>query len=142
MKAILPLVMVMVVACGTVPRGGSDDDETTPTTADGGEEEPLVELAIGDLADTLGVDRDQVAVLSVDPVTWPDSSLGCPEPGVDYVDGDIDGFRIVLRHLNSEYNYHQGGEGDPFHCPPPPKRPIGPEPTISVPPPRYGPGDQ
>ncbi len=55
----------------------------TPLPIEQVEPHPLgkVEGAIADLASRLGVDESIVALVSQEEVTWPDGSLGCPQPG-------------------------------------------------------------
>src|SRR3990170_1712012 len=45
---------------------------------------PLVKQAQEDLAQRLGAPIDQISVVSVSEVVWPDGSLGCPQPGQAY----------------------------------------------------------
>ncbi|HEY3005474.1 MAG TPA: hypothetical protein VGJ44_24220 [Kribbellaceae bacterium] len=72
--------------------------------------------AVADLARRLGVGSDAISVVSVEEVTWPDGSLGCPEPGMAYTQMLEDGQRIVLEHGGTSYEYHSGGHGEPFLC--------------------------
>jgi hypothetical protein len=37
---------------------------------------------------------------------WPDSSLGCPQPGMAYLQVITPGYLIVLRALGNDYMYH------------------------------------
>ena len=73
-------------------------------------QEELVEQAIGDLAQRLGVETDQVAVMSVEPFEFPDASLGVPEPGMSYAQVTVPGFVIRLRANDELYAYHAAGE--------------------------------
>ena len=41
--------------------------------------------------------RADIKVLSAEAVTWPDGSLGCPQPGMMYTQALVPGFRIVLQ---------------------------------------------
>jgi len=68
--------------------------------------EPLVELAKADLADRTGTDKEQITMVSVKAVDWPDASLGCPEPGMFYAQVITSGYRIVLSHDGERYEYH------------------------------------
>lgn len=77
-----------------------------------------VDVAIADLADRLSIDPSEIEVVSVEEVTWPDGSLGCPEPGMVYTQALVNGQRIVLLAEGIEYEYHSGGARDPFYCPP------------------------
>jgi len=101
-----------------------------------------------DLAARLEVSADELTVVSVEEVTWPDASLGCPEPGMDYTMALVDGYRIVLEVQGKAYEYHtdrarrfvyceqpagatQDREG-PGPRPPAQDTPIGPEPARPV----------
>ena len=79
------------------PPAGASDPEAS---------EPLVELAKADLANRTGIDREQITVVSVRAVDWPDASLGCPEPGMFYAQVITPGYRIVLSHDGDRYEYH------------------------------------
>lgn len=67
---------------------------------------PLVAKCKADLAARLKVSADEVKVVSVEEVTWPDASLGCPQPGMDYTMALVDGYRIVLQVQGKTYEYH------------------------------------
>ena len=78
------------------PTGASDPEAS----------EPLVGLAKADLSNRTGVDREQIMVVSVTAVDWPDASLGCPEPGMFYAQVITPGYKIVLSHDGERYEYH------------------------------------
>jgi hypothetical protein len=84
---------------GTLPPGGSD-----------------VERAIADAARRSGVDPGDVDVVSDDEVTWRDSSAGCPQKGMQYLQVITDGRRIVLVVGARRFEYHSGGSRDLFFC--------------------------
>ncbi|MCL4862756.1 MAG: hypothetical protein KJZ93_25310 [Caldilineaceae bacterium] len=77
---------------------------------------PLVQQAVADLAERLGVPVDEVELVEAEAVIWPDGSLGCPQPGMMYTQVLQDGMRIVLRVAGEEYHYHSGGSREPFLC--------------------------
>jgi len=77
-----------------------------------GGSEPLVELAKGDLAERKGIEKEQITVESVEPVEWPDASLGCPEPGMMYPQVITPGYRILLSHDGETYRYHTDARGN------------------------------
>jgi hypothetical protein len=70
----------------------------------------LVAQAQSDLSERLGIAPDEIAVLSVEPVDWPDSSLGCPQPGMNYLTVVTPGYRIELEASGRTYEYHVAGE--------------------------------
>ena len=81
------------------------------------EQLPIVAPARADLARRLGVEPDELEVISAEEVTWPDGSLGCPEPGMSYTQALVDGSKVVLGHDDRVYVYHAGDDGQPFLCP-------------------------
>jgi len=66
----------------------------------------LVKQAQDDLAQRLGVPLDQIAVVSVSEVVWPDGSLGCPQPGLVYTQATMPGYQIILSTAALQYDYH------------------------------------
>lgn len=76
----------------------------------------LVEQAKSDLSGRLDVAEAEIEVLSVEEVTWPDGSLGCPQPGMMYTQALVDGSRIRLQVDGEIYAYHSGGNRPPFLC--------------------------
>lgn len=81
----------------------------------------LIDTAIADLAQRLSIDRKTIEVISAQSVVWPDRGLGCPQPGMGYVQVLSEGFRIELRAKNQLYAYHGGGGRGPFLCENPPE---------------------
>jgi hypothetical protein len=68
--------------------------------------EPLVTAARADLAQRLGVPEAEITVYSVEEVQWPDGSLGCPKPGMAYIQVITPGFRVILQVEGTKYEYH------------------------------------
>jgi hypothetical protein len=62
------------------------------------------------LARRLDVDSEQVSIVSVEAVDWPDASLGCPEPGKLYAQVITPGYRIVLETGGERHEYHSDSE--------------------------------
>jgi hypothetical protein len=75
-----------------------------------------VEQAKADLAERLGVPVDEITLVSTEEVTWPDSSLGCPQPGMMYAQVLTSGTRTTLAAGGKQYSYHSGGQRPPFLC--------------------------
>jgi hypothetical protein len=96
---------------GTSPAGS----ELEPSGQPGGSIDPaldaLVRPVVMDAASRLAVDPAVVALLSIDPVTWPDGSLGCPRPGELYTQALVDGHRIVVEAGGSRLDYRVTGPG-------------------------------
>jgi hypothetical protein len=82
----------------------------------GSTENQLVVFAREDLAKRLGIPVEQIELITMESVTWPDGSLGCPEPGVEYIQVQREGTLIRLRADKHIYQYHSGGGRPPFLC--------------------------
>lgn len=54
---------------------------------------------------------------SAEAVTWPDGSLGCPQPGRMYTQALVPGWRIVVRDGARERIYHATARGHWLPCP-------------------------
>jgi hypothetical protein len=66
-------------------------------------------LAIDTLAADLGIGREGIEVDTVRAVEWRDSSLGCPKPGVAYLDVIKPGHRVTLRADGQIHVVHEAG---------------------------------
>ena len=66
----------------------------------------MVVVAKERLADRLDVSADEITLVRVQPVEWRDASLGCPKPGVDYIQVLTPGYVIKLEAAGSVYEYH------------------------------------
>ncbi len=87
------------------------DSTTSPV------EKNVVQTSIRDLSLHLDIPRDQVKVISVEKTTWPDASLGCPKPGVMYIQMVTPGFTVLLEANDNEYVYHTDRTGQVVLCP-------------------------
>ena len=76
----------------------------------------LVTQAKEDLAKRLNIATDQIDLIELQSVVWPDGSLGCPQPGMGYIQVQVDGLLIRLRVGSRVYEYHSGGNRGPFLC--------------------------
>ncbi len=65
-----------------------------------------VQAAIADLAKRLDVAAEQITVENMERVTWPNTSLGNPQPGMMYPQVLTQGYRVILRHEDESYEYH------------------------------------
>lgn len=69
-----------------------------------------------DLAQRLGTPTSVFQVLSIQSVTWDDSSLGCPQPGNSYLQAQTPGVRVVFSYQNKTYQYHGAESGNFVYC--------------------------
>ncbi len=92
-----PPKVVTVMPAGEPTQGGE---------ASGAQTDDLLALVSADLASRLGVQSEDVTVLTVEPVQWADSSLGCPAPGYVYAQVITPGSRVTLEVLGEQHIYH------------------------------------
>jgi hypothetical protein len=98
--AIIAVLLLMCVCfsaslgCAPIPPGAEED----------------VEWAKEDLADRMGVDKEQIRVAAVDAVNWPDSCLGYGEPGELCLQVITPGYRIVLYYAGRFYEYRSAAQ--------------------------------
>ena len=95
--------------------------------------ESVIEKAKDDLAQRLAISVAQITLVEAKEVVWPDSSLGCPQPGMEYLQVPEDGAQILLQAQEKVYDYHVGGARGLFLCEnasgspyPPPAAPAAP----------------
>jgi len=71
---------------------------------------PVEEGARQALAHWLGISSEEIEVIEVEEVEWPDTSLGSPEPGMVYAQVITPGCRITLEVAGETYEVHTGGQ--------------------------------
>lgn len=76
----------------------------------------VVTQAKQDLARRLAIPEEQIELVEVQSVIWPDKGLGCPQPGMVYIQIQVDGLLIRFRAGGQVYEYHSGGNRPPFLC--------------------------
>jgi len=124
-------VLAVAAALALISAGCGSDAETASTgatTTTGSETtvaqtgstdatvQAVVDLAIADLTARLGVDKSAVTVLTAAATTWPDKSIGCPKPGMQYLQVLVDGALVELQASGKTYSYHSGDDGTPVLC--------------------------
>jgi hypothetical protein len=70
-----------------------------------------VEAATRYLAQELNVPPEAVEPSVIEPVDWPDATLGCPEPGKAYAQVVTPGYRMVLEVDGKDYELHTDRTG-------------------------------
>ena len=103
-------------APGSLPEGSAtraltptlaqEDTEMTPVTLPDEASGKMVSLVTGHLAQRLNIAVDQIVVSDIKPVVWRDAGLGCPKPGVDYIQVETPGYNILLSAGGKTYSYH------------------------------------
>ena len=72
-------------------------------------------MAINDLSKRLNVKSDKIVVEDVQPKDFGDTSLGCPKPGMFYLQVITPGYLITLSYEGILYTYH-AGLNSVLHC--------------------------
>ena len=62
------------------------------------------------LANRLSVSPDDLGFVSQEAVRWPDTSLGCPEPGQMYAKVIVPGSRFTFSYAGSLYEVHTASD--------------------------------
>jgi hypothetical protein len=76
----------------------------------------LVELLLADAAQRTGLDLDALTVRESWRVTWNDGSLGCPQPGMNYTQALVQGWRALVQAGGQTLDYRIGGDRYFFVC--------------------------
>ncbi len=63
------------------------------------------------LISKLGVNSDDIQVVSAEKVEWSSTALGCPEPGVGYAAVIVSGWKFDLSHGGQTYAFHSDESG-------------------------------
>lgn len=77
-----------------------------PVTPPDEASEKMVALVKQHLAKRLSIGADQIVLSDIKPVVWRDAGLGCPKPGVDYIQVETPGYNILLAASGQTYRYH------------------------------------
>jgi hypothetical protein len=67
---------------------------------------PVQRAAIDAAIKALGVPAEQVKLVSIEPIDWPDGCLGVAHLGMMCIKGPVPGFRIVLETNGKQYEFH------------------------------------
>lgn len=68
--------------------------------------EKVVNLAKEALSQKAGVSTEEIKVLAIEEVDWPNTALGCPQPGMFYAQVITPGYKITLESQGKTYLYH------------------------------------
>jgi hypothetical protein len=66
----------------------------------------LIDRAISDVSHNIDISKEAIKVVSVEPIEWPDASLGCPQPGMFYAQVITPGYQIELGVDGKNYFAH------------------------------------
>jgi hypothetical protein len=86
-----------------------------PTSAVSGTER-LIEIAQEDLVQRLSIPTTQINLVEITEAEWSDSSLDCPQPGMEYLQVITPGYRILLEANGIQYEYHSNRDAYVVYC--------------------------
>lgn len=69
----------------------------------------ITDPVVAEIAKVAGVPVTEVTIVSAESVTFPDGSLGCPQPGMVYTQALVDGWKIVATAGGTTYDYRGTG---------------------------------
>lgn len=99
------------------PAQGDDMPKDPPLTIPGPSIPPvLIERAKADLAQRLSVSASQINAIEIKEAVWPDTSLGCPQPGIDYAQIPTPGYLVLLEVAGDAFEYHVELHGNTHYC--------------------------
>ena len=76
-----------------------------------------VDAALADAARATGLPASQLKVIEAAAVTWPDGSLGCPQPDRMYTQALVPGWRVRIQAGEQVLDYHGSKRGGMVLCP-------------------------
>ncbi|MDX2416298.1 MAG: hypothetical protein QNK19_02435 [Xanthomonadales bacterium] len=71
-------------------------------------EKQATELAVETLSQKIGAERNDIVLIRLSRFNWPNSALGCPQPGMMYTDAIVPGYLALLKHGEKSYRVHMG----------------------------------
>jgi hypothetical protein len=69
----------------------------------------VIDPVVAEVARLASVPVNEVTVISAEEVTFPDGSLGCPQPGMSYTQALVDGYKIVAEAGGKMYDFRGSG---------------------------------
>jgi hypothetical protein len=114
-----PSNSIQVAETQVIPTSASQGDaQMTPSLPAPGDAglQSLIETAKEDLAQRLSLSVTQINLIEAKALTWPDSSLGCPQPGMAYTQILTPGYLILLEADRKVYEYHANRDTYVIFC--------------------------
>jgi hypothetical protein len=107
--AALVLAAGMGACAATAPPEKASPAEQ-PAIPDAGELGAIASLAIKTLSEHLSVSPRDVRIVSITPIEWRDSSLGCAKPDRGYMQVITPGHQAIGEYLGRSYSIHMAGK--------------------------------
>lgn len=118
---VLALTLAACAGVGT-PDDGSGDPVVpsvgaVPSIGATGEvPEGMLQDVLQLAAEETGISLDEIRVVTAEAVTWPDGSIGCPQPDMMYTQALVPGYRVILDVAGEELAFHAAQDGTFAPC--------------------------
>lgn len=76
----------------------------------------LITAIARDLSRQSDTPMDEIAFISTEPVSWPDTSLGCPAPDLFYAEVITEGYLVTMAINGRPFEYHTDGGANFVLC--------------------------
>jgi hypothetical protein len=109
MKRVALVAFAIVVLGGAAACGLRRSSNPPPPSSQGGDSktrEEAFRAAVKDLAKKTGAPERDIAGVTQEDYTWPDSCLGCTKTGESCAQVLTPGYKIILRVRDATYEYH------------------------------------
>lgn len=110
------IAALFVAACAPVQAPVAEPAATeapaeaaAPMSAD---QQAMADTTVPWAAEQLGVPADDISVVSVEAMEWPDSSLGCPQPDMIYAAVITPGYQVTIEAQGTTYAVHTDSRPD------------------------------
>jgi hypothetical protein len=126
---LIALVAVSLLACSASPGEDGDAPSDSPSDSPPASATPsfsvvrptpvgstavpqaILDAILADASQRTGAPLERLVVTKADLVTWPDGGLGCPEPGMVYIQVLVDGYHVIVADGLTELDYRGSGQG-------------------------------
>ena len=79
--------------------------------------EAILNSILKEAAKLANVPPQELVIVRAEAVVWNDGSLGCPEPGMEYMQALINGYWVVIRAARQTYDFRLDRGGSFRLCP-------------------------
>lgn len=103
----------------TPPASGGDGSMTGSMPVPSTPPAALMELITAvarDLSRRTDLPLDELSFISAEAMTWPDTSLGCPDPDLLYAEVITEGYRVIMAGGQRLYVYHTDNNDNIVLC--------------------------
>ena len=108
----MALIILVLAACS--PQAQATEVPPVieePATEISEELTPAQQAAISEIAQNLGLNEDQIKIVSTEAVEWPDSCLGISEDDTACAEVITPGYRVLLEVMGNQVEYRTDADG-------------------------------